>query len=117
MQAALRLRLCRPALRVNGISNRSTIVSRCSRPSGGAFVRYDIRVFVVHLPESSFADGGLSPALPRQAMDCRYPASATIARAKSKHTSALRQDVHFLCAWIDITTPKPISRVIAEVPP
>ena len=25
--------------------------------------------------------------------------------------------VHFLCAWIDITTPNPASSVIAEVPP
>lgn len=25
--------------------------------------------------------------------------------------------VHLRCAWIDITTPKPVNRVIAEVPP
>ena len=29
----------------------------------------------------------------------------------------LDQGVHFLCAWIDMTTPNPVNRVIAEVPP
>jgi hypothetical protein len=27
------------------------------------------------------------------------------------------QGVHLRCAWIDITTPNPVSRVMAEVPP
>jgi hypothetical protein len=30
---------------------------------------------------------------------------------------ARRYGVHFLCAWIDITTPNPVSSVIADVPP
>ena len=32
-------------------------------------------------------------------------------------TNRWRYGVHFLCAWIDITTPNPAKSVIADVPP
>ena len=37
--------------------------------------------------------------------------------SEETRVSALRHGVHLRCAWIDITTPNPVSRVIADVPP
>ncbi|MBU6417834.1 MAG: hypothetical protein KJS83_11770 [Xanthomonadaceae bacterium] len=40
-----------------------------------------------------------------------------VARSRSERNRLERYGVHFLCAWIDITTPNPASSVIADVPP
>ena len=68
--------------------------------------------------QESFSDTmSLKPSCPAQWSFAPFCRNRKGLAREASETAFGPHGVHFLCAWIDITTPNPVSSVIADVPP